>query len=93
MPDGMDTRTTKRLVMDAMAAGLPWHVARRHDAHLTGHRLSLAGPLSHRRGRRLSGAAPWPRLAGDAAGSGPDRGLLPGPSPHPVPRPQTPACG
>ncbi len=24
MPDGMDSRTTKRLVIDAMAAGLPW---------------------------------------------------------------------
>ena len=28
MPDGMDTRTTKRLVIAAMAAGLPWDVAR-----------------------------------------------------------------
>ena len=28
MPDGMDTQTTKRLVIDAMAAGLPWDVAR-----------------------------------------------------------------
>ncbi len=28
MPDGMDSRTTKRLVIDAMAAGLPWDVAR-----------------------------------------------------------------
>jgi len=28
MPDGMDPRTTKRLVIDAMAAGLPWDVAR-----------------------------------------------------------------
>ena len=28
MPDGMDTQTTKRLVIDAMAAGVPWDVAR-----------------------------------------------------------------
>ena len=28
MPDGMDTQTTKRLVIEAMAAGLPWDVAR-----------------------------------------------------------------
>ena len=28
MPDGMDTQTTKRLVIEAMAAGVPWDVAR-----------------------------------------------------------------
>lgn len=28
MPDGRERRTTKRLVIEAMAAGLPWEVAR-----------------------------------------------------------------
>ncbi len=52
MPDGIDTRRSKRLVIDAMAAGLPWDVARQRAnapiARATAFRWQARNGMSHR---------------------------------------------
>ena len=93
MPYGFyDDHTTKRLVIAAMEAGLPWDVARqRANAPVSGPPSFAGMPALAPTRRPSSRNSAWPRLAGDPARPGLNRHLLLGPSPYPITRPHTPS--